>query len=66
MVSVSTCGWCKHFRGLEDGWKSTCDAFPEGIPCNFNAEEQKECADSIYFSVIEDLSSQYNNIFHKQ
>ena len=32
MVEISLCNKCKHYKGLVDGWKMVCDAFPDGIP----------------------------------
>lgn len=32
MVTLDYCSYCKHYRGLIDGWKMYCDAFPEGMP----------------------------------
>ena len=65
MISADICAWCKHYRGLRDGWKPMCDAFPEGISCDFEADEDKGCYEDIGFEVKEELSAQYNKIFHK-
>ncbi|MDD3369266.1 MAG: glutamyl-tRNA amidotransferase [Lachnospiraceae bacterium] len=48
MISISLCNSCVHYKGLVDGWKMVCDAFPEGIPARFEEEENKECNNGIY------------------
>ena len=51
MICIVDCGKCKHHKKfLLDGWKPCCDAFPNGIPMNFNfgkVKEMKECNNGI-------------------
>ena len=45
MICVDDCGYCKHERPLKDGWKWSCDAFPEAtgwLPKGFNFSKVKE------------------------
>lgn len=53
MVCVTDCIYCKHQREeLLDGWRPCCDAFPEGIPMDFNyskVKDLKECNNGIGF-----------------
>ena len=37
MICISDCFECKHQRDeLLDGWRPCCDAFPNGIPMDFD------------------------------
>lgn len=52
MICVVDCGKCKHQRNLLDGWRPCCDAFPDGIPMNFDFSRIKkieECNNGISF-----------------
>lgn len=53
MVGFSYCDYCKHYRGLRDNWKPTCDAFPEGIPVEHEENVEKECNAGIRFELKE-------------
>ncbi len=55
MICINDCGNCKHQRPLIDGWLDCCDAFPDGIPMNFdysNVKEKKECNNGIGYEPI--------------
>jgi hypothetical protein len=52
------CDECVHCRReLVDGWKSACDAFPDGTPLNYlfdiDPAKLSECANGIGFEPIE-------------
>lgn len=52
MICVVDCSKCKHAKPLKNGWRSCCDAFPEGIPFDFDyskIQESKECNNGIGF-----------------
>lgn len=52
MICVVDCGECKHQRELLDGWRACCDAFPDGIPLDFDFSKVKqinECNNGIGF-----------------
>ena len=52
MICVNDCGKCMHNRPLIDGWRSCCDAFPEGKPLDFdyrNLKDRKDCNNGIGF-----------------
>ena len=52
MICVNDCGKCKHSRPKIDGWRSCCDAFPDGKPLDFdysNLKERTECNNGIGF-----------------
>lgn len=52
MICVVDCGNCKHQSKLLDGWRPCCDAFPDGIPMDFDfgkVKEIKECNNGIGF-----------------
>ncbi|MCH5297885.1 MAG: glutamyl-tRNA amidotransferase [Ruminococcus sp.] len=56
MICVVDCGECKHQKPLIDGWRPCCDAFPDGIPMDFDyskVKEIKECNNGIGFEPIE-------------
>ena len=51
MISISYCNNCKHIRPNE-GFKMVCDAFPDGIPYDFDdnkVKEIKECNNGIKY-----------------
>ena len=50
MICITDCQYCKHEKGLVDGWKPSCDAFPEGIPMDFDygaIKQKNECNNGI-------------------
>lgn len=53
MVCVTDCSYCVHRRDeKKNGWISTCDAFPDGKPLNFDyskISEGRECNNGIGF-----------------
>lgn len=52
MIGIIDCSECKHRRPLLDGWKSCCDAFPNGRPFDFDysaVKHLKECNNGIKF-----------------
>lgn len=53
MICIPDCVYCKHNRKeLVCGWKGACDAFPEGIPYDFDlgsVRKNKECNNGIGF-----------------
>ena len=53
MICISDCFECKHQRDeLLDGWRPCCDAFPNGIPMDFDysmVKKTKECNNGIGF-----------------
>ena len=52
MICINDCKDCTHKRPLLDGWRSCCDAFPDGIPIDFDyskVKEIKECNNGIGF-----------------
>lgn len=56
MIYINDCRNCKHKRPLIDGWRSCCDAFPEGKPIDFpfiDVKKMKECNNGIGFEPIE-------------
>lgn len=43
MICVNDCGFCKHIKDEKlDGWRPCCDAFPNGIPLDFDYSKVKE------------------------
>lgn len=51
MIYISDCNNCKHIRD-NIGWRMACDAFPDGIPLNFDdtkVKEIKECNNGIKY-----------------
>lgn len=42
MIGIDDCRLCKHKRPLIDGWRTCCDAFPDGKPLDFNYSNLKE------------------------
>lgn len=53
MICVSDCALCIHSRKeKKDGWIPTCDAFPNGIPDDFDygsVRKKSECDNGIGF-----------------
>lgn len=52
MICITDCRDCKHKRSLIDGWLDCCDAFPDGIPMDFDysiVKKTKECNNGIGF-----------------
>lgn len=51
MICIDGCSICKHIRDEKiDGWISTCDAFPNGIPLDFmdkNVTKMPKCNNGI-------------------
>lgn len=51
MICISACVDCIHRRDYKkDGWIPTCDAFPDGMPLDFDigkVKELKECNNGI-------------------
>lgn len=50
MICITDCASCKHQRPILDGWKDCCDAFPDGIPMDFDYSKvtiNKECNNGI-------------------
>lgn len=50
MVYITDCANCIHQGSLIDGWRSCCDAFPNGRPFDFDyskVKEIKECNNGI-------------------
>ena len=50
MISVIDCQNCIHERPLKDGWQCCCDAFPDGVPMEFNfgaVKGSEECNNGI-------------------
>ena len=50
MICINDCSTCIHQRELLDGWLDCCDAFPDGIPYDFNysiVKEISECNNGI-------------------
>ena len=38
-------------RDKKDGWRSTCEAFPEGIPVNYKRKDgQQECNNRVGYA----------------
>lgn len=66
MVSVSICAWCKHYKGKKECWKSYCEAFPDGIPTDFNAKENKKCTDNYQFEVNDHDKEEYELFFKRK
>ena len=59
MICVVDCGECKHQRKLLNGWRACCDAFPYGIPFDFDfskARQLKECNNGIGFEEKENIN----------
>lgn len=58
MICVNDCGWCKHINDKKlDGWRPCCEAFPDGIPFDFDyskVKEIKECNNGIGYEPKED------------
>ncbi|MBQ8378485.1 MAG: glutamyl-tRNA amidotransferase [Oscillospiraceae bacterium] len=61
MVYVTECAYCVHSRKEKaKGWISTCDAFPEGKPLDFdysNLRNRKECNNGIGFESGEEKTN---------
>lgn len=56
MICVIECSNCMHKRPLLNGWKHCCDAFPNGIPMDFDyskVKQIKKCNNGIGFELIE-------------
>ena len=53
MLYISDCAFCKHNTGkLIDGWRPTCEAYPEGFPENMdncNMHIKNKCNNGIGF-----------------
>ena len=54
MVIGFDCDICKHKLPKKDGWKSACEAFPDGIPKEYfitklDPKELPECNNGIGF-----------------
>lgn len=50
MICINDCSTCKHSRPLIDNWLDCCDAFPDGIPTDFDygkVKTLKECNNGI-------------------
>lgn len=50
MIYITDCANCKHALPLKDGWIDCCDAFPNGVPFDFDyskVKEIKECNNGI-------------------
>ena len=49
-MTFPKCTFCNHYRGVKDN-KSICDAFPDGIPWEFDewADEDNECNNGIKY-----------------
>ena len=50
MLCTTDCVNCIHERELVEGWRPSCDAFPEGKPHGFKyglVKEMKECNNGI-------------------
>ncbi len=58
MIGFDVCAFCKHRRDeMKDGWISTCDAFPDGKPLDFDysrVKKIKECNNGIGFEPKKD------------
>ncbi len=57
MICVIDCYNCKHQRPLIDGWRNCCDAFPDGIPFDFDYSKVKkanECNNGIKYEPKDD------------
>ena len=56
MICIDDCAFCTHNREfLKDGWIPSCDAFPEGIPHDFDygkVKEIKVCNNGIGFEPV--------------
>ena len=65
MVAIDLCGFCKHYKGLIDGWLPSCDAYPDGLPRGFESESDKKCSNEITFEVRADKKELYNEFFVK-
>lgn len=57
--SLDRCGWCIHIREKIDGWKSACDAFPEGIDFNVCDIPGRDCNNGVHFEVKPEKSEMY-------
>lgn len=57
MICIPDCVYCKHNRKEPyDGWRHACDAFPKGIPFDFDYSKVrtiKECNNGIGFEPID-------------
>ena len=63
MICVTDCSECRHRLPLKDGWLACCEAFPDGIPLNFdfsNLKERKVCnpENGMGFNPIEENNSE--------
>lgn len=50
-ITISNCNYCRHIRP-NIGFKMNCDAFPDGIPYDFDdnkVKEGKECNNGIKY-----------------
>ncbi len=58
MICISACVDCIHRRDYKkDGWIPTCDAFPDGMPLDFDigkVKELKECNNGIGYEEAEE------------
>ena len=58
MICISACVDCIHRRDYKkDGWIPTCDAFPDGMPLDFDigkVKELKECNNGIGYEETEE------------
>lgn len=44
MIEIVKCNKCEHIR-KNNGYKMTCDAFPDGIPFSFDCDKVEELAE---------------------
>lgn len=71
MLPISNCVFCKHNKcEKKDGWKATCDAFPEGFPPDFDdcfdTESILKCNGEIGFELSPDKEAMFNRILKKR
>lgn len=69
--SINSCAYCIHLKEKKkDGWKTCCDAFPDGIPHNLlfekdNVTTLKECANGIKYKPNVEKQQQVSEIYDR-
>lgn len=57
MICIYKCTNCKHNRHVKiDGWIPSCDAFPDGMPLDFQPgkiQDMQECNNGIGYEPID-------------
>lgn len=58
-ISLDRCGFCVHIREKIDGWKSACDAYPQGIDFDACDVLCRDCGNGVHFEVRPEEKEMY-------